>query len=305
MVICKLEEERIAQFIDYCRIYGYEHDNSYIGEDDFNIRDFVPDEDNPTYIVMDDVDGDGYSDRIVGAVSLMLNEFQNYNKCRLRILHCISGSKEIYLTMINSILTHVTVDNIYLFLHENKYELGKILEECNFKIQRYSYVLLRKDREYKTWVFPEGFYLQPYRVNTDDDIWCNIINTCFAKLAGHMEMKSDLLYKYLISENYLEGGLMILWNIDKPVGLLHVSKQKEGLKVFASIEQIAILPEYQGKGIGRNLLRAGIDFGKKEGLRDTCLSVNGENSKAANLYLSEGFKKEVALLCYNKNMTSS
>jgi mycothiol synthase len=294
MNISKLEEERIEQFINYCRIYGYEHDDSYIGEDDLNTRDFVPDEGNPTYIVTDE------ASRIVGAASLMINEFQNYNKCRIRILHCISGEKEVYLKMINSLLSHVTVENLYLFLPENKYNLRGILEECDFKIQRYSYVLVNKDSEYKKPVFPEGFYLQPYRINTDDDIWCRIINICFAKLAGHMEMKADLLYKYLISENYLEGGLMILWNIDEPVGLLHVAKQNEGSKIMASIEQIAILPEYQGKGIGRNLLRAGICFGKKEGLTETSLSVNGENSKAANLYISEGFLKKVALVCYNK-----
>jgi mycothiol synthase len=299
MIISKLEEDRIEQFIDYCRNYGYEHDDSYIGEDDLNTRDFIPDEGNPTYIVTDE------TSRIVGAASLMINEFQNYNKCRIRILHCISGDKEVYLKMINSLLSHVVVDNIYLFLPEDKNNIGEILKECGFKIQRYSYVLVKKDCEYKKPVFPKGFYLKPYRINTDDDIWCNIINTCFATLAGHMDMKSDLLYKYLISENYLEGGLMILWNTVMPIGLLHVAKQNGGSKVMASIEQIAIIPEYQGKGLGRNLLRAGIDFGKRNGLSDTSLSVNGENSKAANLYISEGFIKEVALVCYNKKLLSN
>ncbi|WHT49539.1 GNAT family N-acetyltransferase [Sporosarcina thermotolerans] len=66
-----------------------------------------------------------------------------------------------------------------------------------------------------------------------------------------------------------------------------------------NIGTLALIPEYQGKGLGRQLLRKALEFGNSIGLPKTVLSANAENERAVNLYTKEGFKKEESVVCYN------
>ena len=65
-----------------------------------------------------------------------------------------------------------------------------------------------------------------------------------------------------------------------------------------NIGPLAILPEYQGKGLGRQLLRASLQFAKENSYKRTILSVNGENERAQALYIQEGFKQVEGVTCY-------
>jgi mycothiol synthase len=65
-----------------------------------------------------------------------------------------------------------------------------------------------------------------------------------------------------------------------------------------NIGPVAVIPKYQGKGLGRILLRAALQFAKEKGYKGTILSVNGENERAQALYIQEGFKQVEAVVCY-------
>ncbi|HMQ80917.1 MAG TPA: GNAT family N-acetyltransferase, partial [Ignavibacteria bacterium] len=68
------------------------------------------------------------------------------------------------------------------------------------------------------------------------------------------------------------------------------------------IEAIGVAGDYQGKGLGKNLLRTGIQYAADSGSPGVMLSVNGENEKAADMYFREGFKKEALYKCYYLDM---
>lgn len=65
-----------------------------------------------------------------------------------------------------------------------------------------------------------------------------------------------------------------------------------------NIGPLAIIPEYQGQGLGRLLLRASLQFAKEKGYHKTILSVNGENERAQALYVNEGFRQVEGVACY-------
>lgn len=62
---------------------------------------------------------------------------------------------------------------------------------------------------------------------------------------------------------------------------------------------MAIILEYRGRNLGRNLIRAAVEFGRDNGYENSSLSVNAENTNAAKLYLNEGFEEKAVMVCYN------
>ncbi|MGP6207136.1 ribosomal protein S18-alanine N-acetyltransferase [Cuniculiplasma sp. SKW3] len=55
------------------------------------------------------------------------------------------------------------------------------------------------------------------------------------------------------------------------------------------VESIAIDPEYQGKGLGRELLQALEDIMRSRGYKRSVLEVRDKNLSAIKLYLSAGY----------------
>jgi ribosomal-protein-alanine N-acetyltransferase len=66
----------------------------------------------------------------------------------------------------------------------------------------------------------------------------------------------------------------------------------------AHITNLAVHPEYRGKGIGRMLLKGMIDYGIENGIESFTLEVRESNLIAINLYSQLGFKKAGIRKCY-------
>lgn len=283
-----LSNEKLKEFLEYCKKYGREHDESFLPNNEFHA-----DENNPTYILIND------NEEIVGTISLMINsKYRRAGKGRIRIFHTIIDELEAYQLLLNSILKHTyEINMFYMFIPEHKIKTGQILEESGFRILRYSFYMERNCKEYVASDFSNGFELKTFRKEKDEKIWCDIINQCFSHLQGHVDITPQDVVKIFKEEDYIENGMLILWHNENPIGTICISKDEEDGKEFAFISCVAVMPQYRGIGLGKNLIRYAIEFGKKR-LLDASLSVNGENKNAANLYLKEGFKKKETMVCY-------
>jgi len=292
----KLKLDRLNEFIDYCKRHRLDHDGSWLSDDD--LENFILNEDNPTSILVDD------SNEIIGAVSLMLGSgFRESKKSRFRILHSVKTELEVYSLLINSIMSYLLdIDRIYLFIPEAKDEIRKILESLGFHIERYSWVLKKSTEETTEPVFPKEYLVKPLRLGKDEEVWVEIHSRCFIDTPGFTSMTSEEVTQSQDSKYYLENGMILLWNNDRPVGIVNVSIDEDSEGKDAYIGPIAILPELQGLGLGRNLLRAGLQSARKAGFKNVWLSVSAENQRAAKLYLDEGFEKVQVVICYNKNL---
>ena len=63
---------------------------------------------------------------------------------------------------------------------------------------------------------------------------------------------------------------------------------------------MGLLPEYRGKGIGSQLLKAVLDHSKRFGLEKVELQVYTTNSSAIALYKKFGFEQEGIIKKYRK-----
>jgi len=63
---------------------------------------------------------------------------------------------------------------------------------------------------------------------------------------------------------------------------------------------LGVAPDYRGKGIGKQLVRAGLARLRSKGLQIAELTVDSENKAACALYRSIGFEVQAKTLWYEK-----
>jgi GNAT superfamily N-acetyltransferase len=86
--------------------------------------------------------------------------------------------------------------------------------------------------------------------------------------------------------------VFLAWDGTQPVG---VAVCFSGFSTFAAkplvnVHDLAVLPEWRGRGVGRELLRAVADWARAHDCCKVTLEVLDHNVRARGLYQSEGFR---------------
>ncbi len=241
------------------------------------------------------------NNHIVGILSLMLDDYyKRSDKSRIRIFHTLSATCESYTMLFNrAIQDRLMVSKIEVFLSDSNIEFANHLRDLGFEYSWTSYVMIRDRKDLGSHNFPKGFSLKPFRPTIDEVNYLNVRNEAFKSLRG-----SDTpITKEMVIEQYndidlLENGMLILWENDIPVGIVRVVKEIEDAMKYSFISPIAIIPEYQGMGLGKNLLYAGINVGIENGLNNSMLVVSANNSNALKLYKAVGYEQNMSVSCY-------
>lgn len=293
MKIEALTKERTEDFAAYCRKHRMEIDESFLYDED--LKDFESNDENPTYILTTQ------EGEIRAAASLILDDYHRRGKrARFRIFHSEIEDAGCYRMLMQAILKHTEgLDKVFLFVPTTNEKLRKFVEELNFSVERYSFLLIREEMEVPAVNLPEGYGIKAFRPGEDEEAWCQVRNAGFARLQGsETPITPEMVAKMLSDTDYIEGGLMILYHGAKPVGIVRgTADEYEGSPIM-NIGPLAIIPEYQGRGLGRSLLRASLHFAREKSYKRTVLCVNAENERAKALYLQEGFKQVEAVACY-------
>ncbi|MDF2675295.1 MAG: family N-acetyltransferase [Clostridiales bacterium] len=298
MKVEALKKERMEDFVEYCKKHKMEIDDSFLYDED--LKNFEPNDENPTYIINDE------EGKIIATASLIIDEYNRKGKkARFRIFHSEIECIEPYRMLMEAVLGHTKGLN-YFFVYVpvvNK-KLMECIEGLNFKIDRYSCLLVREDLKVPEINLPEDYDIRPFSSGYDEAIWCEVRNAGFAKLRGsETPITPEMVVKMISSEENIEGGSMILYHRDKPVGIVRGAKDDYEDAPIMNIGPLALIPEYQGKGLGRSLLRASLHFAKENSYDRTILCVNAENDRAKALYIQEGFKQVEAVVCYKYDLS--
>lgn len=287
----KLTNELIPGFREYYLKYAKEHDESFPPPENYTVRN-----DEPVYLLLNE------QGEIKGAAALMMHkQYAGIQKARFRIFHCITPDANHYQMLLDEILKNTGgFQTIYCYIPDNQVKTSETWEKLGFTIWRYSWILKRATDDCRAVSFPEGFEIRTMREGTDEQAWCDIINEAFANLSGHTEMIPEKIEEWRQSDpSFVKEGMKLVWHEDKPVATAAIIKENENGEDVIFIESIGVLNSYQGRGLGRNILRYGVQFAKDFGTKHVMLSVNAENEKAAELYLNEGFEKTELYICYH------
>lgn len=297
MKAVRLTKDKINDFREYFLKYSHEQDESFPPLDSYSVRD-----DESGFLLI------GEKNEIIGAAVLMLHdEYIEAGEARFRMFHCIDHNVENYRCLLDSILSdinsrQVILSSIYCYV-ESKYEIiASAWEQLGFETRRYAWILVRAVEGAAEPVFPEGYEIRTLRDGIDENTWCDIINEAFENILGHVRMRPEKIIGWRKEPVYIAGGMKFLWYENKPVATVAMTREENDGEDVVFIENIAVLNEFQHKGLGRNLLRYCIRFAKDFGVKRVMLSVNAENEKAAELYFNEGFTKEALYICYHFNI---
>ena len=98
---------------------------------------------------------------------------------------------------------------------------------------------------------------------------------------------------------YTKAFPMEYWGIDwnkEVLGCIFALRKISGSKEEIYINEMAVLPERQGQGIGKQLLNAVKDYSKDKGLAGIVLYTS-EYAPAAKFYEKNGFKLSKGTIC--------
>ncbi|WP_155987794.1 GNAT family N-acetyltransferase [Gorillibacterium massiliense] len=297
MDIKALTPDRVADFVAYCRKHRPEVDDSFLYDEDLHA--FEPNVENPTSIAVND------QDEIIAVASLIVDDYNRKGrKARFRIFHSESEDNAVYGKLMEEVVKiTVGLDYVFLFVPVVNDKLTAAVEKLRFQMDRYSFLLVREDLDVPDVRWPENFTLRPLVRERDEQVWCEVRNAAFATLKGsETPITSDMVSKMTKADDYLDGGMIILYHGDIPVGLVRCADDDFEGATIMNIGPLAIIPEYQGHGLGRGLLRAALAFARNQGYNRTVLCVNADNERAKALYLQEGFKQVEAVACYQYDL---
>jgi mycothiol synthase len=298
MQVEELRYEDKEEFIAFCLKHKNRVDESFLHEEE--LENFAPDEENPTIIMKKD-------GSIIAAASLILDDYHRRGRCgRFRIFYSEDNDSRVYSTLFSEVMKHRNeIDKVFLFVPFINNELSNNIQDLQFEIDRYVYLLVKEITKPQVVNLPEHYSIREFQSDRDEDDWCYIRNTAFSQLRGNSTpITSEIVRKQMSSTEYLEGGLLFLMHNNTPIGIIRGAKDDyEGEQVM-NIGPLAILPAYQGKGLGRQLLRTAINFAQKHKYNKVMLCVNADNEQAKELYLKEGFVQVEGVIAYEYHVHS-
>ncbi len=287
-LLCKDKDD----FIAFCLKHRQKVDESFLQNED--LENFVLSEENPTVIIKRD-------GNILAAASLIVDEYNRKGRRgRFRIFYSEEDNPRVYSILLSEILRHIHgIDKVHLFVPFSNNRLSEIMKSLPFEIDRYVYILVKETSERQAVNLPQGYSIREFQLNRDEADWCHIRNTAFSHVKGNTTpITPEIVHKQVFSSEYIEGGMLLLLFDTLPVGIIRgVKDEYEGEPVM-NIGPLAILPAYQRKGLGRQLLRAAIDFAQKKKYNKVILCVNADNENAKELYLREGFVHTEGVISY-------
>lgn len=287
--IIELTNDRLDDFIAYCKAHRHEVDDSYLYDqdlDEFQVGDI-----NPSYLVIQE-------NRIVGAVSLFKGTYQRSLKTgRMRIFHSVLKDQQVYQQMLTQILSHMDgLDRFNVFADKQMKAYNQMLLALSFDISRYALALANDQLSYQEVSYPEGYVLRNFKSGQDEGDWCYVRNAGFKVLKGSEAETTPAMYSTMENDyDHLEGGIMMVYHNDQPVGQIRVTDEERKSTYLSSL---AVVPNEQGQGLGTKLLKSALNFSIEKGYKTSILTVNAENENAVELYKRLGFKVTDTMVCY-------
>ncbi len=290
--ILELSDANLQSFKNFCVKYRNMVDDTFL--DDEDLDSIVPGPENPTFLYLE-------GSKIVAVASLMMDEYNiRENRSRFRILFSEKESRGIYEGIFHRILIHAQdLEKVYIKVPTFNDILMDRIERLGFIRQRYTYLMVRGDDPVRDEDLPEGFALRSFDPERDIDEWCRVRNIVFATVKGsETPLTPQMVSDFIGANDYLSGGMIMLTYKGENIGMVRGTRSEYEGKPVMNISSVGVLPEYQGRGFGRILLREAIRYAKRSGFDRTIISVNADNEDARKIYDRERFKEIEGIVCY-------
>lgn len=152
---------------------------------------------------------------------------------------------------------------------------------------------LPPDRVVPAPAWPDGHVGRPFDRTRDLEPWVRVFNDAFAHHPTTLQLDPKLIAAGLDDPSFVDADTVLVEEVATGgiVGFCAADvRRTDGIPAtLAELWAIGVRPDRQGRGLGRQLVRAGVERVRSIGVREVSLSVNARNDGALGLYESEGF----------------
>ena len=195
-------------------------------------------------------------------------------------------------------------DNIHVCLHENFREGRVFFTESGFSPVRVHFELER-DLKDALMISEEPEIGEVVYFNEGDELLlAELQNRIFTGSWGFSPNSSIEIKYYLDLVQCRVSDVLLLKDRTGVIGYFwaHPSVGSDFVLRKGRIHMFGITPEFQGRGLGKKLLRIGLEDMRDKEYRTVELTVDEENSPAFALYDSLGFKEKFTSIWYEKSL---
>ena len=167
---------------------------------------------------------------------------------------------------------------------------SKLLEELGFtKVRTYLDMLWEQD-ELPDMDVLEGYSLRSFKAG-DTVLLTKLQNDAFTGSWGFCPNTEDQIEYRTNMPNTSTAGIIFLFAGERPAGYCWTVLVPTDSGLRGIIGMIGVDPDFQGQGVSRHVLHAGMKHLHSIGIKKIGLEVDGNNDPAIHLYTSTGFKK--------------
>lgn len=130
---------------------------------------------------------------------------------------------------------------------------------------------------------------RPFRIGRDEERWLDVNNRAFADHPEQGGWSLEALLRREAEPWFDPDGFLVFEDQGALVGSCWTKVHADEEEPLGEIYVISVDERHQGRGIGRQLLLAGLDLLAKRGLPVAMLYVDSENAHALSLYRAVGF----------------
>lgn len=200
---------------------------------------------------------------------------------------------------------HALLDEIYaitsprIWAHGDLPGAQKLAKEYGLVRQR-SVMQLRRSLNQHLPTQVQDLGLRTFLPGLDDQSWIALNNRVFMNHPEQGEWTLDNLDQRRMEEWFEESGFLLATHNDRLIAFCwtkihgarthsHDGREEHGHDPIGEIYAMGVDPDFQGKGIGREITIAGLAHLRRKSLMSAMLYVDAENLKAIELYKGLGF----------------
>ena len=151
---------------------------------------------------------------------------------------------------------------------------------------------------------PRGFTVRPFIPNQDEEILTQVQNAAFSETWGFCpNTVEEVAYKTRLSRCRPEGILLLVQG-RRVAGYNWTCIFSNERSSIGVVWMTGVHPDFQGRGLGRPILLAGMKYLYGQGVDAIELMVDAVNPPARRLYLSAEFEKVSETHWYQRSLAS-
>lgn len=158
-------------------------------------------------------------------------------------------------------------------------------------------LVLRADRAVPAAAFPDDVVVRRIEPGVDDGPYVRLMNRAFEDHPSPLSWSEGYIREMHTRPDFDRDGVLIVAPAAAPEQMIGMCRTIElpadDGRGRGEVSVIGVLPEWRSRGLGRQLVRWGVNYLRGRGFAEIELTVEARNARALELYRAEGFEAAV------------